>query len=84
MPHDHRYTFSFGRRYRAARDLSFGVAERELLPSGTELEFREVKYSPYDGCYAYYFLPVSSSEMRELWVHEDTHPSEVTSWFVAL
>ena len=84
MPHDHRYTFSFGRRYRAVQDLSFGVAERELLPAGTEFEFREVKYSWYDGCYAYYFRPVSSSGMRELWVHEDTDPKEVAAWFSAL
>jgi hypothetical protein len=84
MPHDHRYTFSFGRRYRASRELSFGFTERQLLPSGAEFEFREVKYSRYDGSYAYHFRPVSSSEILELWVHEDTLPSEVTSWFVAV
>ena len=84
MPFDHRYTFSFGHRYRAARDLSFGFADRQILPSGTELEFRDVKYSRYDGCYAYSFRAVSSSELLELWVHEDTLPSEVTSWFSAL
>lgn len=43
MPYDPCYTFSFGQDYRALRELLFGVAERQAVPSDTEFEFREVQ-----------------------------------------
>jgi len=73
--------FSFGAHYQTKRALNVGDGPRAQLKAGVKLEFREVKYSPYDGCYVYYFRTLDDSKVQELWISEDYPSAEILTWF---
>ena len=79
-----RNIFHAGRVYKTTRDAEAGFARDHTLKTGTDVEYQETKYSPYDGCYVFYFRPLVSSEPLEVWIQEDTPADQIESLFAAL
>ncbi len=77
MSSDHRTIFQPGKIYTNPNKLNSGFTENLEIPPFSELMYREVKYSPYDGCYAYYFVEQNKKEEIEVWIHENTSIEEI-------
>ena len=80
----HRNVFEPGLAYSPSCNLKAGFQRDRVLTVGSRLCYREFKYSPYDGCYVYYFQVGESSEVIELWIPEDTSVAEIRSQLRAL
>ena len=67
--------------YTLKRNANVGFNHLEEIKRGRNLRYEELKYSHYDGCFAYYFKDTENIEKIEIWIHEDTPVEELDDTF---
>ena len=81
MSNEHRNLFQPDSVYFSTQEIVAGFKRDQIVPIGSALKYIERKYSPYDGCYVYYFQPPGSAETLEIWVEEDMTTDMIRSMF---